>query len=111
MSLLTAQRGSLDAESEMLPQQPPPWIVRSTGWVLIGAFLFALLVAIVLGIPGGFLLAHAIRVPLVKSLENYQPAIITRIYDRNGIGFAEYSIQKRIVSLSATHSEGDAPSA
>lgn len=59
--------------------------------------LFILLIAIILGIPGGFLLAHAIRVPLVKSLENYQPAIITRIYDRNGIGFAEYSIQKRIV--------------
>jgi multidrug efflux pump subunit AcrA (membrane-fusion protein) len=51
MSLLTAQRGSLDAESEMLPQRPPPWIVRSTGWVLIGAFLFALLVAIVLRLP------------------------------------------------------------
>ena len=51
MSLLTAQRGSLDAESEMLPQQPPPWIVRSTGWVLIGAFLFVLLVAIVLRLP------------------------------------------------------------
>jgi penicillin-binding protein 1A len=59
--------------------------------------LFFIGVAILLGIPGGFLLAHAIRVPLVKSLENYQPAIITRIYDRNGIGFAEYSIQKRIV--------------
>jgi len=54
-------------------------------------------IAIILGIPSGFVLAHAIRVPLVKSLENYQPAIITRIYDRNGIGFAEYSIQKRIV--------------
>ncbi|HEV7571063.1 MAG TPA: PBP1A family penicillin-binding protein [Thermoanaerobaculia bacterium] len=59
--------------------------------------LFFIGVAVLLGIPGGFLLAHAIRVPLVKSLENYQPAIITRIYDRNGIGFAEYSIQKRIV--------------
>jgi penicillin-binding protein 1A len=59
--------------------------------------IILLLIALVLGIPGGFLLAHAIHVPLVKSLENYQPAIITRIYDRNGIGFAEYSIQKRIV--------------
>src|SRR5947208_4961134 len=63
---------------------------RKSRLILIG-------VAIILGIPGGFVLAHAIRVPLVKSLENYQPAIITRIYDRNGIGFAEYSIQKRIV--------------
>ena len=59
--------------------------------------LVFLVIALVLGIPGGFVVAHAIRVPLVKSLENYQPAIITRIYDRNGIGFAEYSIQKRIV--------------
>ncbi|HEV7426746.1 MAG TPA: transglycosylase domain-containing protein, partial [Thermoanaerobaculia bacterium] len=63
---------------------------RKSRLILVG-------VAIILGIPGGFVLAHAIRVPLVKSLENYQPAIITRIYDRNGIGFAEYSIQKRIV--------------
>src|SRR4051794_17943878 len=59
--------------------------------------LILLGLAILLGIPSGFLLAHAIRVPMVKSLENYQPAIITRIYDRNGIAFAEYSIQKRIV--------------
>src|SRR5256885_8632492 len=34
---------------------------------------------------------------LFRSLENYQPAIITRIYDRNGIPFASYAIQKRIV--------------
>ncbi len=50
-----------------------------------------------LGIPSGFVLAHAVRMPIVKSLEDYSPAIITRVYDRNGIGFAEYSIQKRIV--------------
>ena len=59
--------------------------------------LLILLVAFALGIPGGFTLAHAIRVPSVKSLEDYQPAIITRIYDRNGVPFAEYAIQKRIV--------------
>jgi penicillin-binding protein 1A len=60
--------------------------------------LFLLLViAIALGIPSGFVLAHVIHFPLVKSLENYQPAIITRIYDRNGTVFAEYAIQKRIV--------------
>ena len=54
-------------------------------------------VALVLGIPAGFVFAHAVRQPIVKSLEEYQPAIITRIYDRNGIPFAEYSIQKRII--------------
>src|SRR6266481_3772201 len=45
------QRGSLDVESEMLPQEPSPWIVRSTAWLLIGAFLFALFIAIVMRLP------------------------------------------------------------
>ena len=62
-----------------------------------GSRLLVVLVAVLLGVPAGFTLAHAIRVPMVRALENYQPAIITRVYDRTGIGFAEYSIQKRIV--------------
>jgi choline dehydrogenase-like flavoprotein len=61
------------------------------------ARLLILLAAGALGIPAGFLFAHAVRMPAVKSLADYQPAIITRIYDRNGVAFAEYSIQKRIV--------------
>jgi len=51
MSSLLTQRGSLDAESEMSPQEPPPWIMRSTAWLLLAAFLFALLVAIVMRLP------------------------------------------------------------
>jgi len=45
------QRASMDAESEMLPQQPPSWIVRWTGWLLLAAFLFALIIAIVVRLP------------------------------------------------------------
>ncbi|PYQ29937.1 MAG: penicillin-binding protein [Acidobacteria bacterium] len=59
--------------------------------------LLLLLVAAGLGVPAGFLFAHAVRMPAVKTLADYQPAIITRVYDRNGVPFAEYSIQKRIV--------------
>jgi multidrug resistance efflux pump len=51
MSSQLTQRGSLDVESEMLPQEPPPWIIRSTAWLLLAAFLFALLVAIVIRLP------------------------------------------------------------
>jgi multidrug resistance efflux pump len=51
MSSQLTQRGSLDAESEMSPQEPPPWIVRSTAWLLLGAFLFALLIAVVVRLP------------------------------------------------------------
>src|SRR3954471_9249223 len=53
--------------------------------------------ALALGVPAGFIFAHAVRVPMVKSLEDYQPAIITHVFDRNGVPFADYAIQKRIV--------------
>jgi multidrug efflux pump subunit AcrA (membrane-fusion protein) len=59
MSSQLTQRGSLDAESEMLPQEPPPWIIRSTAWILLAAFLFALLIAIVMRLP------ETVRCPFV----------------------------------------------
>jgi len=76
------------SEHQLIPEAP-----RSRRRTVI----IVLFVAAILGLPAGFVVAHAIRVPTVKSLEDYQPAIITRIYDRTGIPFAEYSIQKRIV--------------
>ena len=51
MSTPTNQRGSIELESEMMPQDPPAWIIRSAGWVLLGAFLFGLLLAIVMRLP------------------------------------------------------------
>src|SRR5213078_1659458 len=51
MSSHLTQRGSIDAESEMSPQEPPPWVIRTAAWVLVGAFLFALLIAIVMRLP------------------------------------------------------------
>src|SRR5438067_1657625 len=51
MSSQLTERGSLDVESEMLPQEPSPGIIRSTAWILLAAFLFALLVAIVMRLP------------------------------------------------------------
>ena len=75
-------------DNQLVPQAKPG---RNRLRILI------LLVGAVLGVPAGFLFAHAVRVPAVKKLADYQPAIITRIFDRNGIPFAEYSIQKRIV--------------
>ncbi|HEX8409834.1 MAG TPA: PBP1A family penicillin-binding protein [Thermoanaerobaculia bacterium] len=76
-------------ESHQLTPQSPSSRSRSR--------LLLLLAAAVLGIPAGFLFAHAVRRPAVQRLADYQPAIITRIYDRNGVAFAEYSIQKRIL--------------
>ena len=77
-----------EADHQLAPQAPPSSRKRR---------LLLVLVAIVLGVPAGFLFAQAIRMPVVKNLADYQPAIITRVYDRNGVPFAEYSIQKRIV--------------
>ena len=51
MSPQLTQRDSLDTESELSPQEPPHWVIRSTAWLLIAAFLFALLIAIVMRLP------------------------------------------------------------
>src|SRR6476660_3343446 len=59
MSSQLTERGSLDVESEMLPQEPPAWIVRSTAWILLGAFLLALLIVIVMRLP------ETVRCPFV----------------------------------------------
>ena len=45
------RRGSIELESEMLPQDPPPWIIRRTAWLLIVAFLTGLLLAAVMRLP------------------------------------------------------------
>src|SRR6202022_2805905 len=51
MSSTFSQRASIDTEAEMLPQDPPPKIMRWTAWLLIALFLFGLLIAIVLRLP------------------------------------------------------------
>ena len=43
----------------MAPQEPAPWIIRSTAWLLMAAFLFALLIAIVMRLP------ESVRCPFV----------------------------------------------
>ena len=46
------QRGSSEeAESEMLPQDPPPWFIRSLAWLLIAMFGVALLAAVLVSLP------------------------------------------------------------
>ncbi len=42
---------SLDTESDMLPQDPPPWIIRAGARILIGIFAVTLLAAIVVPLP------------------------------------------------------------
>ena len=45
------QHHAADAESEMLPQDPPPWFVRSLAWLLIAIFAVAFLAALVVRLP------------------------------------------------------------
>ncbi|MGA8364556.1 MAG: biotin/lipoyl-binding protein, partial [Solirubrobacteraceae bacterium] len=51
MSAQLTQRDSLEAESELPPQEPPPWVIRWTAWLLIAAFLCGLLIAVVMRLP------------------------------------------------------------
>jgi len=45
------QRVSGETESELLPQDPPPWFIRSLAWLLITMFGVALLAAIFVSLP------------------------------------------------------------
>ena len=51
MSNSRTERGSIDIESEMLPQDPPSWIVRWTAWLLLGVLFLSFVGAIVLKLP------------------------------------------------------------
>ena len=46
-----AQHDSLDIESDMMPQDPPPWIIRWTAWLLLGFLFFAFVIACILKLP------------------------------------------------------------
>src|SRR5437660_11943582 len=79
------QRGSLDAESEMSPQEPPPWIVRATAWILVGAFLFALVIAIVMRLPES-VHCRFILIPATGAdpIQSPRQAIISRVAVEEG---------------------------
>jgi len=51
MSMETYSPSSFDTESEMLPQDPPPKVIRFMGWWLICLFIVALLAAIFVHLP------------------------------------------------------------
>ncbi len=51
MNAQLTTRGSLDTESEMLPQDPPPWIVRFSSRLLLAMFFTGLLAAIFVHLP------------------------------------------------------------
>ncbi|HXY60458.1 MAG TPA: HlyD family efflux transporter periplasmic adaptor subunit [Chthoniobacterales bacterium] len=80
MSVNAPKRGSIEIESEMLPQDPPPWIIRRTAWILIGAFLTALLLAFVMRLPETvhcpFILVPATGADPIQAPH---PGIITRV--------------------------------
>src|SRR5437868_14273350 len=54
-------------------------------------------VAAMLGILGGVLLAYAGELPQVSALDNYTPSTITRVYAANGQVIGEFATQRRIV--------------
>jgi multidrug resistance efflux pump len=80
MSSQLTQRSSLDAESEMSPQEPPPWIIRSTAWLLLGAFLFALLIAILVRLPET-VHCQFVLIPATGAdpIQSPRQAVITRV--------------------------------
>lgn len=57
--------------------------------------LIPLVLAAVVGIGTGVAVAAAIHIPAVEDLANFTPSLITRVYSRDGIPFAEFARQRR----------------
>jgi membrane fusion protein len=79
MSSTPGLRGSLDTESDMLPQDPPPFIVRWTAWLLLGFMFGALILSIIMKLP------ETVRCPFVlvpasgaDSIQSPRQGVITK---------------------------------
>lgn len=85
MSSQLTEGDSFDTESGLLPQEPPPWIIRSTAWLLIAAFLFALLIAIVMRLPET-VDCHFVLIPATGAdpIQAPRQAIINRVAVEEG---------------------------
>jgi multidrug resistance efflux pump len=51
MSAPVMQRGSIESESEMMPQDPPPQVMRGIAWLLIAIFFAGVIAAITVHLP------------------------------------------------------------
>lgn len=51
MNVPSRTRGSLEEEAEMLPREPPPFLVRGIAWLLIAMFFTALAATIFVHVP------------------------------------------------------------
>ena len=63
-----------------MPQEPPTWIIRSAAWVLVSAFIVALLLAIVMRLPET-VYCPFILVPATGSdpIQAAHPGVISRV--------------------------------
>ncbi|HVT01741.1 MAG TPA: PBP1A family penicillin-binding protein [Thermoanaerobaculia bacterium] len=82
-----------DDEDDVVVENSQRRLTRGAG----ASRLLPVIVALALGIPGGFVFARMIHIPLVETLDTYRPNIITRLYSHDGKPFSEYAIQRRQV--------------
>lgn len=91
------QRQSRDFEAELdaLVGHPKRRWLR---WLLLSVGLLCVLVLVVAGVAGVVVYQKlAADLPHVSELENYQPSLVTKVYDRYGELIADFFIEKRIL--------------
>jgi penicillin-binding protein 1A len=76
-----------------MPPMPPrlPKPRRSFRWLLLT------LAAAAAGAVAGLAVAAAIRMPRVDELAEFSPKLITQIFDREGVAFASYARERRLL--------------
>jgi multidrug resistance efflux pump len=85
MSAQLTQRDSFEAESVLSPQDPPSWVIRWTAWLLIAAFVFVLVIAVVMRLPET-VNCHFILIPATGAdpIQAPRQAIISRVVVEEG---------------------------
>src|SRR5438874_3359494 len=67
-------------------------------WVLLSVGLSCAVVLLIAGVAGFILYLKLVAdLPQVSELENYQPSLVTKVYDRYGELIADFFIEKRIL--------------
>ena len=86
MSSQLTQRDSLDTESELAPQEAPPWVIRWTAWLLIASVSLWLADRFCNAIAGERLVAASFAYPqrVLIRFKSPRQAIISRVVVEEG---------------------------